>query len=158
MALSKRQLQMAAIAVAILLVVGAATFGGSLRTHETWETRPIRLGALTLDVRIADTRRKRQQGLMHVLELGEREGLLMIYQDPRYMELWMKNTPVPLDAGFFDDRGILVDIASMIPDDGERRYPSPGPIKYVLEVNWGWFERHDIRRGARLSDSPPTGS
>ncbi len=31
-----------------------------------------------------------------------------------------------------------------------KRYPSAEPVRYVLEVNAGWFAQHGIRTGDRI--------
>ena len=33
--------------------------------------------------------------------LGENEGMLFIYNQPRTMSFWMRNTHIPLDIGYF---------------------------------------------------------
>jgi hypothetical protein len=62
----------------------------------------------------------------------------------------MKNTTIPLSIAFADGRGFIIAIMDMIPDDGAVRYRSPGPAKYALEVNRGWFAKSGVNVGDRI--------
>lgn len=101
-------------------------------------------------VEVAANPRQRQRGLMYRETLGRDEGLLMIFAQPQEISLWMLNTRVPLDVGFFDQQGVLRLVLSMQPDGGERLYHSPPETLYALEMNQGWFERNALGPGARL--------
>jgi uncharacterized protein len=76
--------------------------------------------------------------------------LLLVFPEQKIIRLWMLNTSLPLDAGFFDRDGVLVGTVYMKPDGGKRIHRSPAPAVYALEMNRGWFERNGIRPGARL--------
>jgi len=111
----------------------------------------IRVDGVGAWVEIADTDERRRKGLMQRQDLGQDEGMLLVFPTPRVQQIWMLNTPIPLDAGFFDADGVLLNIASMSPDGGRTIHASKGPAIYALEMNIGWFERNGIRSGARLN-------
>ncbi|WP_275096345.1 DUF192 domain-containing protein [Sedimenticola hydrogenitrophicus] len=101
-------------------------------------------------VEVAASPKARQRGLMYRESMGKDEGLLMIFPEPQEVSLWMLNTRIPLDVGFFDDQGVLRAVVSMQPDGGKQLYHSPPDTRYALEMNRGWFARYALAPGARL--------
>ena len=59
----------------------------------------------------------------------------------------MKDTYIPLSVAFLDDSGKIISLQNMTPMQTEKRYYSSQPVKYVLEVNKGWFDTHEIEIG-----------
>lgn len=110
----------------------------------------VGVGDALVEVEVADTGEARRRGLMFRQQLGEDQGMLFVFPGERVRQMWMLNTSIPLDAGFFDADGVLVNWVSMLPDGGSQIHSSTAPAHYVLEVNHGWFERTGITPGARL--------
>lgn len=110
-----------------------------------------------LTVEIADTPAEREHGLMGRRMLAPGAGMLFVYESPRQVSFWMKNTLIPLDMLFFDPAGVLrmvhaqahpldlTPIPGAAPDD-----PDPGRL-LVLEIAGGEAARLGIRPGARLA-------
>lgn len=110
----------------------------------------IQVGSAQAIVLLAESEEQRQRGLMHRRWLGQDEGLLMIFPEPREVSLWMLNTRIPLDVGFFDQQGVLTAVLQMEPDGGRTLHHSPPATRYALEMNRGWFRRHRLQPGVRL--------
>jgi uncharacterized membrane protein (UPF0127 family) len=120
------------------------------------QTRSLSLGSTTLIVEVARTAKEQARGLMFRESLPENHGMLFIFSPPRHVAMWMKNTPIDLDAAFIDRCGRIVRIAHMKRHTTEQ-HGWPGLSAYVLEVNAGWFERNAIAAGTRVpSLSEPT--
>jgi len=62
----------------------------------------------------------------------------------------MKNTLLPLTAAFLDDDGQIVNLADMKPQSLDS-HCSTKPVRYVLEMNQGWFAKKNLKAGARLA-------
>jgi uncharacterized membrane protein (UPF0127 family) len=84
---------------------------------------------------------------MYRRSLGENEGMLFIYDSPRMLSFWMKNTRIPLSVAFLDGSGKIVQIEHMRPYDSITRHSSSRPVQYALEMNRGWFERNGVGVG-----------
>jgi uncharacterized membrane protein (UPF0127 family) len=110
----------------------------------------IEVGGISARVELAATGNARREGLMQRPSLAADEGMLLVFPRALVLEMWMLNTLIPLDVGFFDRQGRLINWLSMEPDGGRRIHTSSAPARYALEMNQGWFTRHHIRTGARL--------
>jgi uncharacterized membrane protein (UPF0127 family) len=62
----------------------------------------------------------------------------------------MKNTHIPLSIGFFNEQGVLLEIHDMQPHDESTTRSQSTRVKYALEVNQGWFQRHRVSPGTRV--------
>lgn len=102
----------------------------------------------TVYVEVADTEETRKKGLMWRNSLDKNTGMLFCYPDNAIRYFWMKNTFIALDMAFIDSNRVIRTIHSTkTVNDSVRLYSSYVPVKYVLEVNQGWLERHDIGTG-----------
>ncbi|MCQ4295517.1 DUF192 domain-containing protein [Pseudomonas stutzeri] len=117
------------------------------------EPLPLRLGGHELQAEYAKTVAQRERGLMGRTELAEDSGMLFRFDEVRRHCLWMKDTPLPLSAAFFDEQGVVVDVLDLEPFNTEIRC-SKRPARYALEMDQGWFETRGIGRGARLEGMP----
>lgn len=109
----------------------------------------LRVGGVTVRVEIADDPDERRRGLMHRDSLPEDTGMLFVYPSQRTLSFWMRNTRIPLDIAYVDQRGYIVDIQTMSPQS-DRLYESASPAMYALEMEAGWFEEHGVTEGDRV--------
>jgi uncharacterized membrane protein (UPF0127 family) len=101
----------------------------------------------TLAVELATTPKARVCGLSHRVQLPANHGMLFIYPTLGPRTFWMKDTHIPLSISFIDDSGRISSIQHMTPMQTAERYRSLQPVRYVLEVNQGWFAEHGIGVG-----------
>jgi uncharacterized membrane protein (UPF0127 family) len=105
---------------------------------------------VAIDVEVADDKRTRERGLMYRTSLGEKEGMLFVFEDRFVHRFWMKNTCIPLDMLFIDQDGLIVGIEENVPTLNLNTYFVDCPSLFVLEVNAGWSRRHGVRAGQRI--------
>ena len=111
----------------------------------------------TVRIEVAATFAARQQGLMFRTELAEDAGMLFLFPADVQYGFWMRNTTVPLDIAYINSTGDVIDIKAAKPLDETVLVPA-SQYRYVLEVNQGWFERHEMGIGAKVTlpkDLPP---
>ena len=106
-------------------------------------------------IELADTPKEREIGLMNRHSLGTGQGMLFIFEEAAEgITFWMKNTFIPLDMIFVNDRKVIFYIEENVqPHDLTARGPKTGKTKYVLEVNAGEVEKNEIEVGDRLAIS-----
>jgi uncharacterized protein len=106
-------------------------------------------GMHQITAQVAQTPDQRSTGLMFRKEMPQREGMLFVFEQASTQCFWMKNTLLPLTAAFVADDGVIVNLADMMPQT-EAPHCSTKPVRYVLEMNQGWFAKKGIKAGAKL--------
>ncbi len=110
-------------------------------------------GMHLIHAQVAATHEQRAIGLMFRKDMPTSEGMLFVFEQPSSQCFWMKNTLLPLTAAFLADDGTIVNLADMQPQS-EKSHCSARPVRYVLEMNQGWFAKRGLKAGARLSGPP----
>ena len=100
---------------------------------------------------------QRAIGLMHRSSMATNQGMLFVFEAAGVQCFWMKNTLIPLTAAFVADDGTIVNLEDMKPQTTEP-HCSLKPVRYVLEMNQGWFGKKGIKAGSRLSGQPFMGN
>lgn len=113
----------------------------------------ISAGMHLIDTQVALTGEQRATGLMFRKEMPQSEGMLFIFEQASEQCFWMKNTLLPLTAAFVADDGTIVNLADMKPQTTES-HCSKQPVRYVLEMNQGWFAKKGIKAGFKLAGKP----
>ena len=105
---------------------------------------------LKFNVEYAITPEEKAKGLMFRKSLPKRGGMLFIYQKPRQITMWMKNTPLSLDMIFINRRGVIRYIEEKTQPNSTRQIHSGGKVSAVLEVAAGTVENLGIRVGDQV--------
>lgn len=113
----------------------------------------ISAGMHQIDTQLALTPLERQIGLMNRPTMPAHEGMLFVFDVPQKQCFWMKNTLLPLTAAFVDDDGTIVNLEDMKPKSLDS-HCSTKEVRYVLEMNQGWFAKRGIKAGSKLSGVP----
>lgn len=110
-------------------------------------------GIYQIDTQVAMTDNQRAIGLMHRANMPINEGMLFVFEHSSVQCFWMKNTLIPLTAAFLADDGTIINLEDMKPQSTES-HCSEKPVRFVLEMNKGWFQKRGLKAGTRLSGVP----
>ena len=99
---------------------------------------------------LAETFEQRAQGLMFRNNLCQECGMLFVFEEPRQVGFWMRNTFIPLDIAYLSANGEIRMIAPLVPLSEESVY-SPDSIKYAWEMNRGWFNSKELIVGDKVN-------
>ena len=113
----------------------------------------IKIKQKTITVEVADEAHERAKGLMFRKKMPEDEGMLFVYKIEENRSFWMRNTYIPLSIAYLDKKGVIINIEDMNPLD-ESSVSSVHPAQYALEMNQGWFDKHQIMVGMRVDKLP----
>jgi uncharacterized membrane protein (UPF0127 family) len=138
----------------ILITFFLSTLALSATAQDTPQTTLPRIklqaGMYQIDTQVAQTEAQRQIGLMFRQEMPQHEGMLFVFEQPATQCFWMKNTLLPLTAAFVADDGTIVNLVDMKPQTTDS-HCSTKPVRFVLEMNQGWFAKKGLKAGSRLS-------
>ena len=136
------------------LAMGAASIPSAAQEAQmNLERVTLAAGMHQIDAQIAFTPEQRTVGLMFRKEMPQREGMLFVFEQPSVQCFWMMNTLLPLTAAFVADDGTVVNLADMKPMTTDA-HCSAKPVRYVLEMNQGWFAKKGIKPGMKLAGKP----
>jgi uncharacterized membrane protein (UPF0127 family) len=139
-----------------LICLALAVVSLSCRAEDApQKLQAIRLnaGIHNIQAEVAQTPDQRAIGLMFRKAMGTNEGMLFAFEEPSTQCFWMKNTLLPLSIAFISDDGTVVNIADMKPQTLDS-HCSVKPVRFVLEMNQGWFVRRGIKSGFKLQGPP----
>lgn len=143
--------------VGFALLIGLAVLPvGSLRAATSAPAKgaseffPIAVGDKVLRLQLAVTGLEMERGLMGRRTLGADEGMIFLFPKPQRLSFWMRNTPLPLDIGYFDASGRLREHYPLYPFDETSVVSRADDLQFAVEVNQGWFRANQIKRGAVL--------
>lgn len=125
-------------------------------------------GGIKVSVEVVADEPSRQRGLMFREQLGPQEGMIFVFSQEGYYPFWMKNTLIPLDIVWLDPEGTVLAVARSVQPCRADPCPSYAPRNgssavdnalYVVEVNAGFVDRHNVRVGGRvvMEGIPPRG-
>jgi uncharacterized membrane protein (UPF0127 family) len=103
-------------------------------------------GPRSFTIEIADSADERSRGLMFRETMADDHGMLFIFEQEKPVAFWMKNTPMPLDLVFIDQKG---EIRAVLPGEPfSEAVITPGaPVRFVLELKAGTAARNGIAAG-----------
>jgi uncharacterized membrane protein (UPF0127 family) len=111
---------------------------------------PISIGDKALQLQLALNSGEQQKGLMYRDKLAEGHGMLFLFDKPDKRGFWMRNTRIPLDIGYFDASGQLLEVYKLFPYD-ETTVPSKSrQVLFAVETNRGWYAANGVQPGARI--------
>jgi len=110
----------------------------------------IQVGDKPVRMQLAVKPREMERGLMERRDLKADEGMLFVYPGTQQMSFWMRNTPTPLDIGFFTADGALREIYPLHPFDERPVSSRSNELKFALEMNQGWFAKNEVKPGAKM--------
>ena len=113
----------------------------------------LQAGFHQIDTQLAMTPEQQATGLMHRREMPQHEGMLFVFPQAAKQCFWMKNTLIPLTAAFLADDGTIVNLEDMKPQSTES-HCSTRPVRFVLEMNVGWFTKKGLKAGSKISGIP----
>lgn len=116
-------------------------------------TVELGIGMYVIQAELAVTPAQQQTGMMFRRSMGTNEGMLFVNDGTDLRCFWMRNTLIPLSAAFVADDGTIVNIADMAPRS-DASHCSTRPVRYVLEMNQGWFAKRGFKAGSKLRGAP----
>jgi uncharacterized membrane protein (UPF0127 family) len=113
----------------------------------------LQAGMHQIQAQVAATPEQQATGLMFRTDMPAHEGMLFVFPTASQQCFWMKNTLIPLTAAFVADDGTIVNLEDMQPQTTQSHCSSK-PVRFVLEMNQGWFVKKGLKAGGKLAGVP----
>jgi uncharacterized membrane protein (UPF0127 family) len=140
--------------VLFLFAVPAHIFGEKQLPTTTITISPD----VKIEAELAYTDETRMRGLMFRESLPADSGMLFIFPEVDVHSFWMKNTLIPLDLIWLNERKEVVYFTTAQPCKADPcdSYIPMQKSKYVLEINGGLAKKHNLKVGNRLDFTIPS--
>jgi|MudIll2142460700_1097286.scaffolds.fasta_scaffold27290_2 hypothetical protein len=99
----------------------------------------------------AATPEMRTQGLMFVEDIRADQAMIFVYQTPQSVDMWMKNTLLPLDMLFADAYGCIVKLHEQARPGSLATIRADVPVALVVELKAGTARTLGIGVGDRVT-------
>jgi uncharacterized protein len=139
--------------MAALALIPASAFAQLQTPQPKLPTIELVAGMHKIAAEVASTPQQRQIGMMMRTQMAQHEGMLFVFEQPSRQCFWMRNTLLPLSIAFVADDGRIVNLAEMKPQSDDS-HCSTESVRYVLEMNAGWFTKRGIQAGFKLKGKP----
>lgn len=103
-----------------------------------------------IQVEVADTLEKRTRGLMGRTRLAENAGMLFLFEEPWNVQMWMKNTLIPLDMIFIARTGRIAHIHEQATPGSLQHIEAGVRVSGVLEMAGGSVRQLGITVGDQV--------
>jgi len=140
-------------ALAALAFVAASGAVVAQDAPQKLSTIKLSAGMHVLNVEVARTAQEHSIGLMFRTSMPTNDGMLFVFDRPGQQCFWMKNTLLPLSIAFIADDGSITNIDAMKPQTLDS-HCSTGEVRYVLEMNEGWFAKRGIKARMKIQGEP----
>ncbi|MEO8310960.1 MAG: DUF192 domain-containing protein [Caldimonas sp.] len=138
---------------ATVAVVGFAALASAQDGPQKLALVRLNAGIHNINAELASTPQQREIGLMFRTAMPTSDGMLFVFERPAQQCFWMRNTLIPLSVAFLGDDGSVVNIDDMKAQTLDA-HCSAKPVRFVLEMNQGWFAKRGIKPGSKLRGAP----
>lgn len=109
---------------------------------------------LSIAAELAADQESRAEGLMNRSVLPRCKGMWFDFGEPKIVNMWMRDTLLPLDIIFFNKHFRVLAVYEQAQPLSELLITSPSDTQYVLEVNAGEVLRNSIAVGQEVLVKP----
>jgi uncharacterized protein len=110
------------------------------------------IAATPIKLEVANNGITRARGLSNRNQLEEGRGMLFVFTETEKPGFWMKDMRFPIDIIWINDNLKIVEANKNIsPNTYPTVFYPTSPVKYVIEVPAGYFDRHLLKIGDSIS-------
>lgn len=161
--LNKKLVKILQVSLIIFGLIGLSlTLFSQFHYGKITETNPatakinqiLKINDAEIKIEIARSEPEMSRGLSGRISLPADSGLLFVYQENIVPAFWMKEMNFPIDIIWLDESKTVVDVTKNIsPSTFPQTFSPNAPIKYVLEVNANFADKHEIKIGDKAAFS-----
>ncbi len=135
-----------------IIIIVAAFWGWRRFGYNDLRPQAVMIGNVSLIVDRVSSPAAVARGLSGRVRLPDKEGMLFVFPKPAVYRFWMKEMRFPIDIIWIGVEKKVVGFSeNLAPESYPETFAPPSPVQYVLEVNAGWVQRHNLALGAQVS-------
>lgn len=147
----KKNISIILFVVLVVTAIGLKLAGLDKKPTSESDFVNVSLANSTLKLKVLDTDALRIKGLSGTARLAPDEGMLFVFDQPGYHGIWMKDMNYPIDIVWLDQFKKIIYIEKNIsPDTYPQVFIPTTEDMYVVEVNAGFLDTHNIKIGDEL--------
>ena len=123
----------------------------AVKAQPKLQTMKLYVGTETVSAELAMNPVQIATGMMFRTEMGENEGMLFVFSKPHRPAFYMKNTKIPLNVAYLDSDGTILELLELKALDETPVEAKTERVQFVLEMNTGWFQRHNVTVGSVIA-------
>ena len=141
-------LAFAGIILILILVPIFGLFDGNVSGKVLRPFVTMYINQTYIDAELAETEKERQLGLALRPGILEDRGMLFLFDTDDMHGIWMKEMQFPIDILWLNEEFIVTGHEEGVPPESfPAVFVGDVPSRYVLEVNDGFAQKHDIKIG-----------
>jgi uncharacterized protein len=130
------------VSIIIIILFGIKIYDIIKKYRESFKT------TFRFNAKVVSNNKSINKGLMNrKKKLKKKDGMLFDFKEPQMINLWMKNTYIPLDAIYFNEDGKIMDLNEKLSPKSTKSVKSKQLCRYVLEVNANTIKNNNIKIG-----------
>lgn len=133
------------LAALMLLAAGCS----SEQPQSNLPTVKMQLGNTEFTLEVAADAMSRERGLMRRDSMPATHGMIFVFNEPRKLSFWMRDTRIPLDIVYVDANGKVDSVKQLQPYVRTAVY-SDGDVKWAIELNQGAAAKAGVSAGQTL--------
>ena len=141
---------LSAVCLVASLALGLQPASSVAQVNKDLPVIDLTIKTAKLKAEVAADANSRTIGLMNRFSLKPDQGMIFVFAQNEQLGFWMRNTFVPLSIAYIDNKGVILNIVDMKPQD-EASHPSSGPAMFALEMKQGWFKERGILAGDKVN-------
>lgn len=116
------------------------------------EKKIANINNIEIEIELADTPFKRGKGLSGRQSIPDNFGMFFVFEKPGFYSFWMINMKFPIDIIWIDKNLEIVGFEkNVLPKSFPKIFRPNMESQYVLEVNAGWVDKYNIKKGDNFS-------
>ena len=110
----------------------------------------VEIAGQEFTVEVADTPKERMEGLSVKNTLGEKEGMLFVFEEEGIYGFWMKDMKFPIDIIWIKGNKVIGFDANVKSDSYPTTFYPPAAVDRVLELSEGAVNKFNINEGIEV--------
>jgi len=111
----------------------------------------IYLGPEVFDAELALNSQEEMTGMMFRTNIQETDAMLFVLPSTQRANFWMKNCPESISAAYINPDGVIEEVHHLEKNDTNGVQAATENIRFVLETQDGWFDKHHIGTGTAVT-------